>query len=315
VKSALNQSHPNVRIVLVDDGSTDNSGAMAKVFEELYPNVKLVTQKNAGLAAARNAGVASIVSTDYLLFLDSDDVLPRHTVRNYLAAIGDLNVVVGKPTRLKGFLLYKRHRELFKQPVARTEILSREDFLSDVTATNKLMRFDFWTTGGFQFPIGYLYEDMALMTRVYCESGGFAVVNKCSYLWRARVGGDSSITQERWVQKNLEHRLKAIEDTLKVLQAYYPKSGGSKKLWDYYQWSTARFDINFYLPWVEHTDQKFFDALQSTAKHLYEDVDAVFWKKLPERYRPALKALIANDRHGVISGIAKSRLRVPKPAK
>jgi glycosyltransferase involved in cell wall biosynthesis len=315
VKSALLQTHPNVRIILVDDGSTDNSGQIAKAFADRFENVELVTQKNAGLAAARNTGVDAIKKTDYLLFLDSDDVLPLKTVENYLKAVGSLNVVVGKPTRLKGFALYKRSREVFNRPVAKTTLASRVDFLSDVTAWNKLLRFDFWKSGGYRFPVGYLYEDMALMTRVYAESGGFAVVTSTSYYWRSRLGGGTSITQERWQMKNLEHRLKAIEDTLSVLEEFYPRTNDTKALWDYYHWSTARFDINFFMPWVEHTDQKYFDTLHATAKRLYKQVDSMFWKKVPERYRPALKALIANDRQGVIAAIAKARLSVPKPAK
>lgn len=313
VKSAILQSHANVRIVLVDDGSTDNSGQIAKAFSDKYSNVQLVLKKNAGLAAARNTGVDAIDSTDYVLFLDSDDVLPRHAVKNYLEAIGDLNVVVGKPSRLKGFLLYKRHPEVFEKPLTRTDLSARVDFISDVTAWNKLMKFDFWKAGNYRFPEGFLYEDMALMTRVYAESGGFAVVSKVSYFWRSRVGGGTSITQERWKQKNLEHRLKAIEDTLVVLEELYPKGSKSQSIWDYYQWSTARFDINFYLPWVEHTDQVYFENLQKTATRLYEGVGPVFWNKVPERYRAALRALIDNDRAGVIQAIKKSRLNVGKP--
>ncbi len=313
VKSALLQSHANVRIVLVDDGSTDNSGQIAKTFADKYSNVQLVVKKNAGLAAARNTGVDAIDSTDYLLFLDSDDVLPKHAVKNYLEAIGELNVVVGKPSRLKGFLLYKRHREVFEKPLARTDLSERVDFISDVTAWNKLMKFDFWKAGNYRFPEGFLYEDMALMTRVYAESGGFAVVTKVSYFWRSRVGGGSSITQERWKHKNLDHRLKAIEDTLVVLEDLYSKSSKTQEIWDYYQWSTARFDINFYLPWVEHTDQVYFENLHKTAARLYEGVGPVFWKKVPERYRAALRALIENDRAGVIQAIKKSRLNVGKP--
>lgn len=313
VKSALVQTHPNIELILVDDGSTDSSGQIAAAFSNKYKNVKLITQKNAGLAAARNTGVDAIVESDYLLFLDSDDVLPRNAVTNYLNAIGKLNVAVGKPTRLKGLMLYKRHRELFNKSVARTDLLTRVNFLSDVTAWNKLLKFSFWKAGKYKFPVGYLYEDMALMTRVYAESGGFAVVTKTSYFWRSRVGGGTSITQERWQMKNLEHRLKAIEDTLSALEELYPKSSKTSAIWDYYQWSTARYDINFYLPWVEHTDENYFVKLRDTAKRLYSSVDSVFWKKVPSRYRGALKALMAGDRNGVVKAIKVSRLAVSPP--
>ena len=175
------------------------------------------------------------------------------------------------------------------------------------------MRFDFWKKGGYHFPVGFLYEDMALMTRVYAEAGDFAVVNKVSYYWRSRVGGGTSITQERWQMRNLEHRLKAIEDTLTNLEELYPKSETTRALWNYYDWSAARFDINFYLPWIEHTGPEYFAKLQATAHRLYVDVPESFWASVPERYRAALRALVAADRDGVIREIRKARLNVQKP--
>lgn len=313
IQSALAQSHPNVQVVLVDDGSTDSSLQIARKYEARFSNVRLIRQKNAGLSAARNTGASVIDKTDYLLFLDSDDVLPRKAVQNYLSAIGDLNLAVGKPTRLKGLALLKRHRDLFRKDIAETTLLEQPHFLSDVTAWNKLMKFSFWKAGNYQFPVGFLYEDMALMTKIYAESGGFAVVSKTSYLWRVRVGGGSSITQERWNMTNLTHRLKAILDTLDVLNDKFPENSANQALRNYYIWSTARYDINFYLPWVEHTDQAFFKELQASGERLFGEADERFWKQVPDRYRVALRALVANDRQGVIAAIRKSGLQVPAP--
>jgi CDP-glycerol glycerophosphotransferase len=175
------------------------------------------------------------------------------------------------------------------------------------------MKFSFWKAGNYQFPVGFLYEDMALMTKIYAESGGFAVVSKTSYLWRVRVGGGSSITQERWNMTNLTHRLKAILDTLDVLNDKFPENSANQALRNYYIWSTARYDINFYLPWVEHTDQAFFKELQASGERLFGEADERFWKQVPDRYRVALRALVANDRQGVIAAIRKSGLQVPAP--
>lgn len=314
VKSALLQTHRNLEIVLVNDGSTDNSGEIAQGYADLDARVTLITQKNAGLAAARNAGVRAVKAADYLLFLDSDDVLPLGAVQSYLDVVGDGNVAVGKPTRLKGLLVYKRNRELFRKDARGLDLLKNPAYLSDVTACNKLIRFDFWKRGGYEFPVGFLYEDMALITKIYAESGGFAVQHKTTYYWRMRVSGGASITQERYLQRNLEHRLKAIEDTFANLQVLYPKTPETAALWSYYNWAVARYDINFYLPWVEHTDAVYFATLQRTAAHLYGDVASSFWGSMPERYRAALKALVAGDREAVIAAIRKSHARVTPPS-
>jgi len=79
--SALGQTHKNVEVVVVDDGSTDDSVQVAG----RYP-VKVVTQQNAGVAVARNHGAAQSRG-ELFVFLDADDVLEPEYVERCLAAM------------------------------------------------------------------------------------------------------------------------------------------------------------------------------------------------------------------------------------
>jgi teichuronic acid biosynthesis glycosyltransferase TuaG len=72
MESVLAQSHGDVELVVVDDGSSDRSWALIDAFAQRDPRVVAIRQPNAGVAAARNAGIDA-ASGDCMAFLDSDD--------------------------------------------------------------------------------------------------------------------------------------------------------------------------------------------------------------------------------------------------
>ena len=74
MESLLYQTHQNLDIILVDDGSTDGSGAVCDEFALRDKRIRVLHQKNGGVSTARNAGLDQ-ARGDYLFFLDSDDLL------------------------------------------------------------------------------------------------------------------------------------------------------------------------------------------------------------------------------------------------
>ncbi|WP_113923031.1 glycosyltransferase [Cognataquiflexum aquatile] len=93
IQSVLNQTYKWIEIIVVDDGSTDNTKHVA----ESFPNVKYVFQENQGLSAARNTGILNSVG-DYLVFLDADDLLVVDAIEfniNFLSENPELAFVSG----------------------------------------------------------------------------------------------------------------------------------------------------------------------------------------------------------------------------
>ena len=75
VKSILHQKYSDYELIIINDASTDNSGLIADKFSVDYSKVKVIhNESNAGVAASRNSGL-SVANGDYIIFLDSDDML------------------------------------------------------------------------------------------------------------------------------------------------------------------------------------------------------------------------------------------------
>ena len=90
VKSIEEQSYPNIELILINDGSTDNSYDLCCDLSNKYKNINLITQENRGVSTARNRGIEE-TSGDYLLFIDADDYIEKNTVKTYVDTIAQYN--------------------------------------------------------------------------------------------------------------------------------------------------------------------------------------------------------------------------------
>ena len=85
VESILNQTHENLEVILVDDGSTDGSGEICDSYAKTDTRVQVLHTTNGGQAAARNRGI-EVCKGEYLTFIDSDDSMEPELIETlYLA--------------------------------------------------------------------------------------------------------------------------------------------------------------------------------------------------------------------------------------
>ncbi|MEG3030397.1 MAG: glycosyltransferase family A protein [Oscillospiraceae bacterium] len=86
MESILSQQFTDYEVILVDDGSTDKSGGMCDEYAAQDSRVRAIHQQNKGLGGARNTGILN-AQGEWILFLDSDDSMPKSTLENWKASM------------------------------------------------------------------------------------------------------------------------------------------------------------------------------------------------------------------------------------
>lgn len=111
IDSILNQSYTNLEVLLLDDGSKDNSYTIMKEYEKKYPKViKIFKNKaNMGVSKTRNKAL-DIASGDYVLFVDSDDYIDTNYIETLISNIGNNDIIISgyKRVNSQGKILFEQ---------------------------------------------------------------------------------------------------------------------------------------------------------------------------------------------------------------
>ncbi|MGH4032853.1 CDP-glycerol glycerophosphotransferase family protein [Actinomycetota bacterium Odt1-20B] len=215
LESLAAQTFTDFEVLMVDDGSTDSSAAIAERFAAADPRFRLISQENKGLGAARNTGVREMAdASEYLAFVDSDDTLPATA---YALLIDTLDktgsdFAAGNVTRFRsaGHVQSPVHRVPFAATRLRTHVSKFRPLLTDRTAWNKVYRRTFWEKHHLAYPEGMLYEDAPVSVPAHYLAESVDVLSEPIYNWREREIGERSITQNRTNPQGLVDRVKSI---------------------------------------------------------------------------------------------------------
>lgn len=304
LRSARAQSYGNFEIVAVNDGATDRSAEILQNFAAKTSNLRIVTQHNQGLGAARNSGVtAAADDTKYLMFLDSDDLLPVGAIKRYVdqAMATESKLVVGKAVCFYGVRYFDRTStaRFFKSNLSQTSLNEHPEFLGDATSWNKLYDFDFWKQHKLAFPVGVWFEDMTLVCTAYLAAEKFDVLKSKSYFWRVRAEGESISKRTKEI-KSLQDRLLSIEQIDKILRRAIEKSLIEQHVHDSYLGRVISMDLQLYAPALAETDEAFFNEFKTRAGKVLKNADDSIWASATGKNRAAVWAAIHGTREQTI---------------
>ena len=197
LESIVAQSLPekDYEILIVNDGSTDGSETVAAEFAAGRPNVRVISQSNAGLSAARNAGLAA-AGGQYVWFVDSDDRIAPESLPKILAACASAPDMVALGSAREGAACI-RPDGYYPPELAGTVMSGREmmrrRLLKSVCSPFYVFRRQFLADGGFCFMPGIFHEDEEFTPRVLYAAATVAFVPEVCYVAVAREG---SITRK-----------------------------------------------------------------------------------------------------------------------
>jgi CDP-glycerol glycerophosphotransferase len=288
LESLTAQTVGDFEAVMVDDGSTDGSAAIAEEFAAHDERFRLLRQENGGLSKARNTGIDD-ARGEFLAFLDSDDLLPPNAYELLLGALDQTgsDFASGNVHRLTswGESQTRFLTAAFAQTRMKTHVTEFRPLLADRTAWNKLWRRSFW--GDRQFPEGVVHEDIPIVIPAHFEAATVDVVADPVYLYRIREGGDLSITQRRLDPKVLHDRLAAIEHVSDWLAEQGPP--GSQR---WYHEHVLADDLRLHLMVLDRADDShrelFLDRVNAFLDRVDPDLLDEHWQLVRERRMPEL---------------------------
>lgn len=259
LESVAQQTLSDMEVVMIDDGSTDDSAMIAKGFAARDPRFQLVRQENQGLGLARNAGVPHSTGR-YLAFIDSDDIIPRYAFDLMVTSLEETgsDIACGGVRRIgtAGLQRSAMHHEIFKIDRKATHVREFPELLQDRTAWNKVFRRSFWDEHDFKFPAG-LYEDIPVTIPAHVLAKQVDVLRDVVYHWRIRETGTRSITQRRTEPGNLADRIRSVQAASDFLVKNAPD------LKDAYDLSALADDVRIYVNVIDQGDDAYRDSFFS----------------------------------------------------
>ena len=272
ISSIINQTYKNLEIILVDDGSKDNSPRICDEISKKDSRIKVIHKENGGISDTRNVGISNSTGK-YIQFIDSDDFMEDNMIETLHKDI----VENGADVTMCSYYLFKDgikttdatyEKEIYNKEQILQEILLDEKIRS--YAWNKLFKRNLFD--GIKFPKGKVFEDIYIIPLVLEKAEKVVFNNIPLYYYRQREG---SILHKQTNELRLEY-IKAALKINKEIENNFPN------LKQYCAYNIAHITIKTY------NDIGFFDMKDlmdnNIVKDLYIQTKKIFENKELEAF-------------------------------
>lgn len=215
IESIINQTYKNLEIILVDDGSKDNSGKICDEYQKKDSRIKVIHKENGGTSSARNEGL-EISTGKYIQFVDSDDYIDLDMIEFLYKILKEENADISMCS------YYKLNKDKFttnatEEKINYTSDEALQELLLDTKircyVCNKLI--DRKCIENIRFPVGRTFEDIITLTKIFTKADKLILVDKPKYYYRQRKG---SILNNQTNELRLSYIQAVLETTQLILK-------------------------------------------------------------------------------------------------
>lgn len=232
IESLICQTYENLEIILVDDGSPDNSGQICDEYAKKDSRIKVIHKENGGLSDARNVGL-SLAKGEYIGFVDSDDRIHPEMYEELMKSMEKYHSDISMCGYYKEFEDGMLLPFIFKE----MEIEKREamiKLLEDVEIRNFVWNklYKRQVLENIQFPEREEFEDILTLYKIFLKAQKVSNVEKALYYYRIR---ENSITASG-KKVHSDSMVKAFEKQREGITALYPELDGyciQQLFWSY----------------------------------------------------------------------------------
>ncbi len=217
--SIICQTYSMIEIIVIDDGSSDNSGVICDKYKEKDNRIKVIHKRNGGLSSARNVGIQNS-SGEILVFVDGDDWIDDKYIETLITVMKERNadivccasrIVFGDNT-VEGSEVGDV-KEYSPEAAIESLCYNREMICAVWGKMYKRELFD-----DIRFPVGKTFEDMAVAHKLFDKANKIAYVDYFGHYYYQRRG---SILNSGYNDNKLD-RIYISEDILKFVKERYP---------------------------------------------------------------------------------------------
>lgn len=215
LNSVLNQTLEDIEIIVINDGSKDNTQAILELYGNKYSDkIKVISKQNEGQGKARNIGI-DLAKGEFITFVDSDDTIDCNMLQKLYdkAKTDEADLII-----CDYYEIIKENKIIKKAIIQKTGDLKKDYIVSVAGPCNKLIKTKLLKSNKLRFLENVIYEDIAMIPLIALYSNKISYVEEPLYNYYIRTGSTMRQTQ-------FSDKLLAIYTVLETLEKGFEHSG------------------------------------------------------------------------------------------